>query len=181
MLIKRKIDFIEVLKNWGIGEANSPEFGTPANSAILREGLKNNNFYYLKPLLSKRPQFITYLYNLNLKWSYIPFNFIFENFNKISTLNNNDWHVVTNGTFKIIDALNYYLNSKDENRVKSILKNFSQLTKEDFSGIIIIKRNPRNYMIYEGHARLIAIYKLHYEKANLDFLKAITIIIGLPT
>ena len=93
MLTKRRIDFIEVLKNWGIGEANSPEFGISANSAILREGLKNNNFYYLKPLLSKRPDFITYLYNLNLKWSYIPFNFIFKNFNKISTLNNNDWSI----------------------------------------------------------------------------------------
>jgi len=178
MLTKRRIDFIEVLKNWGIGEANSPEFGIPVNSAILREGLKNNNFYYLKPLLSKRSQFITYLYNL--KWSYIPFNFIFKNFNKINTLNNNDWSIVTNGTFKIADALNYYLNSEDENRVKSILKNFSQLIKEDLSGIIIIKINPGNYMIYEGHARLIAIYKLYYDKVNLDFLKTVNIIIGLP-
>ena len=131
MLTKRRIDFIEVLKNWGIGEANSPEFGIPTDSAILREGLKNNNFYYLKTLLANRSQFITWLYNLNLKWNYISFNFIFKNFNKISTLNNDDWSEVTNGTFKIIDALNYYLNSKDENRVKSILKNFSQLKKED--------------------------------------------------
>ena len=181
MPIGRRIDFIEVLKNWGIGESNSPEFGSPADSFILREGLKNNSFYYLKTLLSKRSQFITNLYNLNLKWSYIPFYFLFKNFNKIYTLDNDDWFKVTNGNFKIIDALNYYLNSEGDNRVKSILGNFSQLNSDDLSGIIIIKKNYKNYMIIEGHARLIAIYKLYNDEADLSILNTVSAIIGFPT
>jgi len=173
-----KIDFIEILRRWGIGEANSLDFGYAENAATVREGLKDKNLYYLIFLLMKRPILINHLYGLSLDWCLMPFNFIYQNFENVEVIKTSEWNDITGGTYKLMDALNFYLNFEGENKVKTIINNLYDMHFDDFSGLIITEENGSKFRIYEGNSRLTAIYKYYKENLNLDFLKETNVIVG---
>ena len=173
-----KIDFIEVLRRWGIGEANSLDFGYAENADIVRKGLNDNNLYYLIFLLMKRSPLINHLYGLNLDWCLMPFNFIYKNFENIEVIKTPEWNNITGGTYKLNDALNFYLNFEGENKVKTIIGTLYNMHLDDFSGLIITEENGSKFRIYEGNSRLTAIYKYYKENLNLDFLNKTEVVVG---
>ena len=173
-----KIDFVEVLRRWGIGESNSLDFGYAEYADIVRKGLNNKNLFHLIFLLMKRSPLINHLYGLDLSWCLKSFNFIYKNFENIEIIKTPEWNNITNGTYKLRDALNFYLNLNGENKIKNIISNLYYMQLDDFSGLIIIEENENKFRIYEGNSRLTAIYKYYQENLNLDFLNKTEVVVG---
>ncbi|NQT67292.1 MAG: hypothetical protein HQ569_06935 [Actinobacteria bacterium] len=162
MLVKKEIDFKEVLRRWAIGEVGSKEFGF-AGFEEERKKLKSNQFTEIdlkKCLYGRWPYYIPSIIQLNALWFLEPIEFIINEYSKFYTMNNNGWKQKTNGTYKLIDAALKSMHYPDQNsREFQIIKNFTSLDADDFTGITLIYNKKINkYTIVEGHARLIAIY-----------------------
>ncbi|TET06178.1 MAG: hypothetical protein E3J83_06355 [Candidatus Atribacteria bacterium] len=162
MLVKKEIDFKEVLRRWAIGEIGSKEFGLP-DFKEERKKLKSNQFTETdleKCLYRRWTCYIPTIAQLNAVWFLKPTKFIINEFPKFYTMNDNGWKQKTNGSYRLIDAIFRSMNYPDENsREFKIIRNFENLDIDDFTGITLIyNKIIKKYIIVEGHARLIAIY-----------------------
>lgn len=93
MIIKRKIDFKEVLRRWAVGEVGSKEFGLP-NFKEERMKLKSNQFTAndLKRCLYRRwPYYIPTINQLKAEWILNPLKLIIKELPKFYTVNESDW------------------------------------------------------------------------------------------
>lgn len=182
MIVKKEIDFKEVLRRWAIGESRSKpdNFGSFEYKKIRQE-LKTDNFLYLSHLLNKRPYFIESLKKLNIFWYLKPINFIIKEFSKFYVVKDDGWKNYTNGTYKFLDAVNYLLKFPERNKdVYEIIQNFQNMDKDDLMGIILLSNKKGFYTIVEGHKRLVAIYKSVLIDKNINNnLKSAEFIIGI--
>jgi len=180
MIIRRRIEFKEVLRRWAIGEVGSKEFGI-SNFKEARKKLKSNQFTDsdLERCLYKRWQFyIPTIEVLNATWFLKSTKFIINEFPNLYTMNETGWKQKTNGSYRLIDAVNKFLNLSDENsREFKIVKNLENLDIDDLTGITLIyDKIIKKYIIVEGHVRLIALYNhliIHEREIDLPLEFAI--------